>query len=128
MKKRTGLLRAILTLVLLGSQPASAEAFKNTSMGEVLWAIFLFAAGIPMAIGGGSYALVWALRGHRPNLLLTVTVTVSAWWAGLLLAGGEGFFERLWLPALLAVGTALTAAFVSAQPQEPPSLDEFSQG
>lgn len=124
MKKRARLIAAVLALTALGSHSALAEAFKNTSQGDVLGAIFLFGAGIPGGIGAGAYALMWALLGRRPGLLLTVAVAVAAWWMGLLLAWGEGFAERLWLPALLAVAGALLAAFTSAKDRKPPNADE----
>jgi len=111
-------------LVAASSPLASAEAFKSTSMGQVLGAVFIFGAGIPMGIGAGATALAWALRGHKPRLLLAMSTAVGAWWLGLLMASGEGFFDRLWMPFLLSAAGSGLVAFGASRPPEPPNADD----
>ncbi|WBA42006.1 hypothetical protein [Hymenobacter canadensis] len=77
-------------MALLGSRLCAAEAMKNhTSMGEILWAIVVLIAGIPLGVAFLMYWLVVLLKDRRPSVAATVLVSLSSWWLGLFVLGSR---------------------------------------
>ncbi|UYZ65155.1 hypothetical protein [Hymenobacter weizhouensis] len=88
---------------ILATTPALAEMMKNRSVGEILWTIIFFVAGIPFIIGLIAFWLVALLKNKRPSLLAITLPAFGGWWGGLYLiwqysdASGS---DTLWLIVL----------------------------
>ena len=106
---------------LLGSRPCAAEAMKNTSMGEVLWAIVVLIAGVPLAIAFLMYWLVVLLKDRRPSVAATLLVAASSWWLGVFVLGSrdspaESVNSATWQVVLLVALLTAGAAWLSVPP------------
>ncbi|WBO84998.1 hypothetical protein [Hymenobacter yonginensis] len=116
---------AALTVALLGSRLCAAEAMKNhTSMGEILWAIVVLIAGVPLVIAFLMYWLVVLLKDRRPSVAATVLVALSSWWLGLFVLGSrespaESANSATWQVVLVVALLTAVCAWVSI-----PSSDE----
>jgi uncharacterized membrane protein YfbV (UPF0208 family) len=116
---------AALAVVLLGSRLCAAEAMKNhTPMGEILWAIVVLIAGVPLVIAFLMYWLVVLLKDRRPSVAATVLVALSSWWLGLFVLGSrdnpaDSVNSATWQVVLVVALLTAVCAWASA-----PSADE----
>jgi uncharacterized membrane protein YfbV (UPF0208 family) len=115
---------AALAVALLGSRLCAAEAMKNTSMGEILWAMVVLIAGVPLVIAFLMYWLVVLLKDQHPSVVATVLVALSSWWLGLFVLGSRespavSASSATWQVVLVVALLTAVCAWVSI-----PSSDE----
>lgn len=97
---------------------------KNTSMGEILWAIVVLIAGVPLGIAFLMYWLVVMLKDRRPSVAATSLVALSSWWLGLCVLGSrdgpaDPANSATWQVVLVVALLTAICAWASA-----PSADE----
>ncbi|MBC6697828.1 hypothetical protein [Hymenobacter sp. BT190] len=122
---KAGLRIAAVAVALLSSHLGAAEAMKNhTSMGEILWAIVVLLAGVPLGIAFLMYWLVVLLKDRRPSVAATSLVALSSWWLGLFVLGSrespaDSVNSATWQVVLVVALLTAVCAWASV-----PSADE----
>lgn len=117
--KITRLLSITAIFNLLTNQCAQAEAFKNTSVGQILWAVFAAGFGIPAVIGFIIYWLTYAVAGRRSKLGFVVLAAVIGWWTGLFFFLSAFSGAAVLFIVILSAGAASLGAYLTIVPEMP---------